>query len=116
MNPYYNKLKSMETSIPENYSEKNLETLEDTVDRYNFIINVMAKNDEEDNTQFTKERVVDIEEDLKNAKYGATEKQREKSYYHARKTIIQGIGALMNILKDEEEETENIEDENKENQ
>ena len=92
----------MESSILENYSEKNLEILEDTVTRYHYIMKIIAKNDDEERTEFTEERINDIEEDLKNAKYGHTEKQRERSYTSARKTVLEGINALLNIIEEDD--------------
>ena len=94
----------METSIPEKYSEKNLEVLEDTVSRYHYILDIVAKKDEEGDTEFTHERTKDIEKYLHNAKYGHTEKQRVKGYTGARNILLEGIAALINIIEAEEKD------------
>ena len=104
MNPYYDKLRIMETSIPEQYSEKNLEVLEDTVTRYHFILDIVAKKDDEGHTEFVQERLDDIEKYLHKAKYGQLEKQRVKGYVGARNILLEGIAALIYILEEEEKD------------
>ncbi len=99
MNDYSNQLITLRASIPEHYSEKNLENLEQIVTEYHQIMLSIAGMEDEDNkTQYHLERIDALEDYLRNAKYGTSERQRASAFAHAKELLFEGIEALLNNM------------------
>jgi hypothetical protein len=100
MRQYYNELLALQASVPEAYTEKNLEELDRIVRAYTEILNVVSASEQENNTQFYQERMEDLELNLQDAKYGHSEKQRVASFSKAKKDLLAGLTALLNNIRE----------------
>ena len=101
MNNDYDSLIALQASIPENYSEENLQQLEQIVTHYHQIMqSVAAKDDEDNKTQYHLERMGALESYLYNAKYGTSQRQRAASFADAKEVVLEGIQALLNNVNE----------------
>ncbi|MDQ3846121.1 MAG: hypothetical protein M3342_19260 [Bacteroidota bacterium] len=99
MKEYTNQLIELKASVPEQYSEENLQNLEKIVTQYHQIMLSIAEMEDEDNkTQYHLERIDALEDYLRNAKYGTSERQRASSFAYAKEILFEGIQALLNII------------------
>ena len=103
MEEQYIVLIALQESLPDSYSDQNLHLLEQLVTRYQEILNHIAQTaDPDNNTLFYRERMPILENELKNAKYGHTEKQRLTGFRNARELMVEGITALLFQIKEQE--------------
>ena len=98
MNNYYDPLIALQASVPDNYSEENLQQLERIVTQYHQIMKSVAEDNEDNNPQYHLERMEAVEAYLHNAKYGTSEKQRAASFLNAREAMLEGIQAMLNNI------------------
>jgi hypothetical protein len=102
MEEHYSILIALQENLPDTYSDESVHLLEQLVTRYQEILDHISQTADPDNsTLFYREQMPVLENHLKNARYGHTEKQRMTGFNKANIFMKEAITALLFQLNEQ---------------